>query len=327
MKKLCLILACLFLFSQTAFAMPLLVGQKVVYRGTITGLRISAVDGTAFIDNLPYTYSSDFSAGVDGWGSVRGTVDGNIDDIPATDDNWFRLYASDDNSTHFLYRDSLFTVGKKYNVTLTYYIPVNTHTNSFVAVNGLDSTDPALDTFSTVGTITSKTFTFTATHGRLLLVQNSSAGRSFIGANVNTDDLIYIKDVTISEITPYLDGNHSIEIYDSSNRMVKGCLKAATSSETLGDEIATGTLVALTLYKITATEVNHFGVGLVVGSYFTSAGTETCDANNKVKQVTAGATASTIVSAKAGEVYNFAYKNASFTYDAASYYCIIRAIR
>jgi len=55
MKRLCLILAFLFLFTQTASAMPLLIGQKVVYRGTVTGLRISAVDGTAFIDNALIT--------------------------------------------------------------------------------------------------------------------------------------------------------------------------------------------------------------------------------------------------------------------------------
>ena len=55
MKRLCLIIAYLFLFTQTVSAMPLLVGQKVVYRGTITGLRISTVDGTAFIDNLSGT--------------------------------------------------------------------------------------------------------------------------------------------------------------------------------------------------------------------------------------------------------------------------------
>ena len=55
MKRLCLILAFLFLFTQTASAMPLLIGQKVVYRGTVTDLRISAVDGTAFIDNAGAT--------------------------------------------------------------------------------------------------------------------------------------------------------------------------------------------------------------------------------------------------------------------------------
>jgi len=35
----------------------------------------------------------------------------------------------------------------------------------------------------------------------------------------------------------------------------------------------------------------------------------------------------TIVSAKGGTVYNFTSKNASFTYGAASYYCVVRKIR
>lgn len=55
--------------------------------------------------------------------------------------------------------------------------------------------------------------------------------------------------------------------------------------ETLSAEIVTGTLTSGLVYKITATEVNHFGSGKVVGNYFISAGTETCDASNKVKRV------------------------------------------
>jgi len=47
-----------------------------------------------------------------------------------------------------------------------------------------------------------------------------------------------------------------------------------------------------------------------------------------LKPVTApSSSGATIVSAKAGETYNFNHKNASFTYNAASYYVIIRAIR
>uniref|UniRef100_A0A6H1ZPN3 Uncharacterized protein n=1 Tax=viral metagenome TaxID=1070528 RepID=A0A6H1ZPN3_9ZZZZ len=56
--------------------------------------------------------------------------------------------------------------------------------------------------------------------------------------------------------------------------------------EALSAEVATGTCVAGTLYKITATQVNHFYVGCAINGYFTSAGTETLDANNKVKAVT-----------------------------------------
>ena len=50
--------------------------------------------------------------------------------------------------------------------------------------------------------------------------------------------------------------------------------------------------------------------------------------NLSAQQVTAPSSSGcTIVSAKAGETYNFSYKNASFTYNAASYYCIIKKIR
>jgi hypothetical protein len=45
-------------------------------------------------------------------------------------------------------------------------------------------------------------------------------------------------------------------------------------------------------------------------------------------QVTAPSSSGcTIVSAKAGETYNFSFKNPSFTYNSSSYYCIIKAIR
>ena len=57
-----------------------------------------------------------------------------------------------------------------------------------------------------------------------------------------------------------------------------------------GVEIATGTLVVGTLYKITKTESSHFGTGLVIYDTFTAAGTETCNDDNKVKPVTLPAT-------------------------------------
>lgn len=45
-------------------------------------------------------------------------------------------------------------------------------------------------------------------------------------------------------------------------------------------------------------------------------------------QVTApSSSGATIVSTKGGTTYNFAYKNTSFTYNAASYYCIVSKVR
>jgi hypothetical protein len=77
-----------------------------------------------------------------------------------------------------------------------------------------------------------------------------------------------------------------LALYDSSGRVATGYVGAAGGGETLGAEIATGTLTAGKLYKITATEANHFYTGCAIGEYFTSVGTETCDANNKVQEVT-----------------------------------------
>jgi peptidoglycan/xylan/chitin deacetylase (PgdA/CDA1 family) len=47
-----------------------------------------------------------------------------------------------------------------------------------------------------------------------------------------------------------------------------------------------GTCTIYGVYEITATEVDHFFAGCEVGNIFSSAGTETLDANNKVKRVT-----------------------------------------
>lgn len=114
---------------------------------------------------------------------------------------------------------------------------------------------------------------------------------------------------------------HLLKITDSAGKSIIGYTKSAMAGESLDTEIATGTLTALKLYKITATEVNHFGTGKVVGSYFTSAGTETCDANNKVQQVLIGATTGvTIVSAQDGTQYNWFNKNSAFNWNDASGY-------
>jgi hypothetical protein len=246
MKRLCLILAFLFLFTQTSSAL-LLPTPQVVYRGTITGLRISAVDGTAFIDNA--------------------------------------------------------------------------------------------------------------------------------GATIPT----------------YADGNHQIEIYDSSNRMLKGVLKAAGTGETTGSDLLTGLDISSgwtaigtpattindadtytanstssgvrkflwtlgALYKgfltvsITGTSTYTFlgrnpndmiiaGAGtqhktvsidtaVYIATIGTTTGTVTDILTASLSQVTApSSSGATITTLKNGDVYNWSYKNSSFSFNSASYYVIIRAIR
>lgn len=94
----------------------------------------------------------------------------------------------------------------------------------------------------------------------------------------------------VSAITAYADGGHTVEIIDSASKTITAVLDSQGSSEVLGTEIDDRTLTANLLYKITATEVDHFGTGSEVDDYFTSDGTETCDASNKVKVVLAPGT-------------------------------------
>jgi hypothetical protein len=193
-------------------------------------------------------------------------------------------------------------------------------------------------------------------------------------------------------IPTYADGNHSIEIYDSSNRMLKGVLKAAGTSETLGDEKidtwvnngydtltldgsdidaaieagtnnvlcykyvspTTGAMYKFVLGTLTITSGKTPTLGLccessvsparadviiipaATGTYYVtsslggvnryvgfrnSSGEANWSASGiTFKQVlTPSSSGATIVSAKGGAIYNFASKDASFTYNAASY--------
>lgn len=209
------------------------------------------------------------------------------------------------------------------------------------------------------------------------------------------DDTAFI-DNAGATIPTFADGNHLIEIYDSSNRMIKGVLKAAGSAETLDSELlingnfssdvgwAQGTsgwliagdiLTAITsvgnvyrpgndiastnnaLYKLNMDVVRTGGsVGFGLrnifddtqefssngnkSSYVVSNGAATTIVirtvssfsgtidNASVKQVLAPSTSGcTVVNAKGGTTYRFSYKDASFTYNAASYFCIVKKLR
>jgi hypothetical protein len=180
-------------------------------------------------------------------------------------------------------------------------------------------------------------------------------------------------------LIPYADGNHRIEIYDSSNRMLRGVLKAAGSSEGLGADLLSGLDISDGNWTPTTVTINSsaiFTLTSTAGSihrpllttdclYKTSlVGTKTADrffltqvgssqkiidANDgygyctatsarfqfqgagevgntctittaDLFQVTAPSSSGvTIVSTKGGATQSFASKNDSFTYNAASY--------
>jgi hypothetical protein len=115
--------------------------------------------------------------------------------------------------------------------------------------------------------------------------------------------------------------------YDSTGKSAQAYAGAVGGGKTLGAEINTGTLTLNTLYEITATEVNHFGTGLEVGEFFTSAGTETCDANNKVKAFTdIVATGLHLLSTKNGSTRNMKSVESGFNANAITRVNIYRAL-
>lgn len=222
-------------------------------------------------------------------------------------------------------------------------------------------------------------------------------------------------DASNASVTALADGNHSIEVYDSSGRFIRGVLSAAGSAETVDVELVTNGDMELdanwpnyatpetnersnvqahggtysrhiidstasyggcaqnvvvtqhSLYKIVSSlyvisgnarsRLYNSGIGQIAaydvsspGSWLTgtkyatpiaSSGYEVNVINPSntipcefyaddlsLKQVlTPSSSGATIVSTKGGAVQNWAYKNASFTYNQASYTVVIRDLR
>lgn len=144
-------------------------------------------------------YSSNFSAGVDGWAATNGTVAGNIDTIGGQNDN-LRLTVDATSNLHFAYKASAsFTQGKRFRVNFDCYIP-STNTNmdgvqvSWDGAGAVSYASPALDSWFRVTnehvlTLPSNVLRVTALDGGVNIFQDAGG-----------DDVIYIRNVTVTEI-------------------------------------------------------------------------------------------------------------------------------
>ena len=199
-------------------------------------------------------------------------------------------------------------------------------------------------------------------------------------------------------VLTFADGNHLIEIYDSSGRMLKGYLSSVGDGEDLGPEIVTGwtnhgaypyetwtpgvaplitqavnttsvadaykafTYLANALYKRVSTftlnsgtlpsfnmcanaaaAAPYVGSRVIAGDetkylttthahvvyllYNTTATDFSVSAISQKQVIGPSTNGAVIMSSKGGIVQNFAYKNVSFTYNAESYYVIVRKAR
>lgn len=258
MKRLCLILAFLFLFAQTSSAL-LLPTPKVVYRGTITGLRISAVDGTAFIDNAGAT-------------------------IPTYADGNHQIEIYDDSNR--MLRGVLKAAGT--GETL----------GDEVFSSWANSGTAPFETFTSSGLDISEA-TETGTTGRAL-------------GNTTTIELgLYKFGFTTSLLSGTFSANHTFVF---SAAATGNYSNQARQTITLASGAQSG-------YGTILTSANYVAWRTVSAISFAIA-------DFTFKQVTAPSSSGcTIVSAKGGDTYNWAYKNSSFVFNASSYYCIIKSLR
>jgi hypothetical protein len=155
------------------------------------------------------TYASDFSAGTDGFTAARVGLSGNIDGIGGQDDT-LRAYGSDVSGTHTARSSSNLAVKAGCTYTLTYkiYLPSGNTTCDRVQWRTVNNSQPinsgASETYvTTTDTWVAKTFTFTATADTDvgLYLQDGTSYSSVVFANLVTDDLVYLKDVSFTQLT------------------------------------------------------------------------------------------------------------------------------
>jgi hypothetical protein len=148
-------------------------------------------------------YTSDFSAGVDGWASTRLTAAGNTDGVSdgtTSLNDVLKVYSDNSNNTHEISKTVAF-VGKQNRITFKYFIPAgNTNVNGIrVYGNAFTATVLGLTTGNvTLGQwveVTSAYFTPTSTTMYFRLMKTFTT--AFVGANSAADDIVYIKDIVV----------------------------------------------------------------------------------------------------------------------------------
>ena len=169
----------------------------------------------AWVNTDVVTYTSDFSAGVDGWGVVRSTAASDAGPIGGQSDVLRVTNDSTASNTHYSIRANAWpnTVGINVTISMDVYIPSsNSIVDSVVIGNRtedfLDTFTPTLDSWVSISTsgITG------AQSGRNTAIAFMAAGglKSFTG---NGTDVMYIRNVVATQTTA--DG-HVTTWYDQS---------------------------------------------------------------------------------------------------------------
>ena len=152
-------------------------------------------------------YTSDFSVNANGWSPTRGAVAGNTDGIGGEDD-WLRYTVDANVGSHSFKKTTILTPGKRFRVTLKYYIPsTNSNLDGFEIRDDEGYSVTASGTYNTLDSATTITFDCA------IPLQGTSTGISIYtkdGTEINYqdaggNDVIYIKTVSVYQIGATLD--------------------------------------------------------------------------------------------------------------------------
>jgi hypothetical protein len=145
-------------------------------------------------------YTSDFSAGIDGWSATRVVATGNTDGVDGENDV-LRTYADNNNNTHTIGRN-IFQVGSTNRLTFRYRLPSGQTNVTGIRIQANATT---LDLFfKGPGTgivnnqwieVTTKEFVATSAGVLIYLLKGSTA--AYAGANSSSDDIIDWKDFRV----------------------------------------------------------------------------------------------------------------------------------
>jgi len=200
-------------------------------------LEVADDDAFTFGQDNVSVYTSDFSAGVDGWDASLGTANGNIDSIGGEDDNLRFTADTSSGSSHYLRLtggSGIFSKGKTYLVSGSYYIPSsqsNIDGIRFLAGGSapntiLENSSPTLDSWISF----SEQFTSSSTSSQIYLYAYALDGGSASFQDAGGDDVFYIRNIQITEIKDDLPFSVSawVKMEDASSFRAVG--KYGTSS-------------------------------------------------------------------------------------------------
>jgi hypothetical protein len=183
-----------------------------IYRSVVFNRALSASDVTELITTgvnpadqwgtQTAVYTSDFSAGADGWGAANGTAAGNIDGIGGQDNNLRYTIGSGANSGDGLSKNNIVIPSKRYRFNFAYYLPSGqTQTTTLRAFVGLASVVTGLNVTNAWTDVSAEGV---ATVDTLLRVN-----QNFVGTG-NGTDVFYIRAVTVTRIGAIVDLDFTI---------------------------------------------------------------------------------------------------------------------